>query len=235
MKNFEWGTDKARCKEWAYAKKRLAFCSNGTKLRRKDHSKLEHSFIIIDGKIMAMGRDMEHLGEGCFGVVKLCQEENGALWAVKISPIRAKRENFFQLKQEENTVNDLNIGLKATTRKRRNFFFQLEHPKHYLAMQYLGESLEDYLASRVLSELECYDLAVKILSAVQLLHSGAQSREHKQYTHNDLALRNLTIDEQGNVHLIDFGLSHHPMNDDLNIDLADPLVVYHFFCKLNMA
>ena len=217
MSDLNWDSPTQRQHEWAYANQRLNRSPNGTKLRRKDHPQIEHSFIVIDGKILAMAPRGEYIGRGSFGRAKLCEEEDGKLWAVKISALQKNNLNIQKIQQnEESIVNDLGLGLKAITRTPYFCFFGSKEPKHYLAMQYLGKSLLN-VQTQDFSDLQRYDLALKMLGALKKLHSGSQSKIDRQYVHGDIALRNFTIDDHGTVHLIDFGLSRYPSTVELDI------------------
>jgi len=233
---FSWESKEVKRDEWAYAQGKLApkgvLLPDGTKLRRKDHPGMTHSFIIIDGRILAIaGKEkVNHLGEGASARAKMGEDEDGGVWAIKIRDSR-KNSNSGEdrlipdsPKEEEKIVVDRSNGLKSTQRKSSNgnpgkpevsniptktgVFWGFEANKHYLATAYRGKTLEKYLKeNRNLTKAQRYDLAIKITELVNNLHAGVGSKKKNKYTHRGLSHENITIDDLGDPHLIDFGSS----------------------------
>lgn len=99
--------------EWAEAKRQLTgsngqLLENGTKLRRKD-SGLNHSFMVIDNRILAFNVQGEYLGRGNSGKVKLAEDEKGRLFAVKVQSRPFK-------KSETDIAYDLGVSGEKTKR-----------------------------------------------------------------------------------------------------------------------
>lgn len=93
--------------------------------------------------------------------------------------------------------------------------------KVYLPYVYLGRPLDKYLSDPKwikATREERFELAIKIALAVHAFHSGQQSKTNTRYYHGDLALRNMTIDNQGQVHLIDVG---YTSKLDINSSVSD--------------
>ncbi len=210
--NFPWESTEIKAAEWNYAKQHLApngiLLPDGTKLRRKDLEHVNfitHSFIIIDGVILAMAPRGNYLGKGLSAHAKLAEDENGGLWAIKIRKLWEVRTNRCVADRpeiEDNIANDVGKSLKSTIRTSNSS----KKEKHYLAYIYLGIPLSKYLTQhKFVDDSERYDLAIKMALAVYNFNSGLDSKTQTRYTHMDLNLGNIIVDERGNVHLIDFG------------------------------
>lgn len=205
--DFKWESDKLRDAEWQYAKLHLVkngqLCPHGTKLRRKDHLQhLTHSFIVFDGRILALAPQHASLIDkpGAYAKnVKLAEDEKRNSWAVKIIE-NPEITSSFEMK-EEDVAADLNMALASTKRMSKSGLF-----KKYIPYVFVGTPLRKYLQSRPFEDEERLDIAIKLLVAVQRLHSG-QSKSRNKYLHGDLHGGNITIDKQGNVHLIDYDSS----------------------------
>jgi hypothetical protein len=191
--------------EWALARQKLApsgvYSPNGTKLRRKD-SGLEHSFIVIGGKILAMSGHGVYLGQGAQGRVKLAEDEIGGIYALKI--VSNESRNILN---ESDIAFDLDVALKESYRPLGTAPTFQSTIKHYLAYKYLGIPLGTYLENNSLSDDQRYELCIKIAFSFYALHSGKNSKKNLNYAHLDVISTNITIDNSGAVHLIDFGNS----------------------------
>ena len=89
MVRFLWQSAEDRERQWIFAKEKLShngsLLSDGSKLRRKDYpDNLNHSFMIIDGQILALSEKGVYLGQGRFAHAKLAENEVGHLYALKI-------------------------------------------------------------------------------------------------------------------------------------------------------
>ncbi|ERL60891.1 protein kinase domain-containing protein [Piscirickettsia salmonis] len=79
--------------------------------------------------------------------------------------------------------------------------------RDYQIFQFLGTPLNKYLEKNTLTKEQQYTLAIKIAYAVHHLHAGTYSKKGIRYAHLDLKPRNICIDKNSNVHLIDYGES----------------------------
>lgn len=220
MVGIAWSEEQKR-HEWAIAKQKLTHPDgqlrpNGTKISRK-LSGLHHSFMVIDNKILALDEQGAHLGEGKFGQTKLAEDEQGHLYALKIS----LGDN---LATEADISADLHIAGRATTRQRA----QAEN-KHYLAYRYLGTRFDEYFIARrkTLSLDERYELCTKIALALHALQTGRHSKTNTAYKHSDFHAGNILIDEHGNMNIIDFGLAHE--SEKINRSNEDTLKMLNYF------
>lgn len=206
-----WTTEQAKQEEWAKAKEALApngmLLPNGTKFRRKD-SHLEHSFIVLNETILATNGQNEYLGKcvGSGGKVKLAENESGELYVLKIIPHPG--EDSEVIRDETDIASDLG---KAFPSASRTFTSKDSHNthKHYIPYLYLGKPLDKLLVDS-LSEDRRFELGIKIVLALEALHSGRGSKKGYQYAHADIHSGNIVIDTKNDeIHIIDFGRSRH--------------------------
>ncbi|MDX2346858.1 MAG: phosphotransferase [Legionella sp.] len=195
---------KEKSTEWAHAKRALTGLNhhplkNGSKLRRKD-SGLNHSFMVINGRILAFNRKGDNLGKGAFGKAKLAEDETGRLFAVKVQAYGFSED-------EAEVTYDLDFSGKKTKRDKGE--------KEYLDCRYLGRSLFDkYRGLNALLSLdERYAFLTKLALNLHALHTGSDSKTRTPYHHGDFHLRNIVLDDDNNPHIIDFGMSSS--NQDL--------------------
>jgi len=202
MEKIEWMSGEKE-HEWAVAKKMLEIngelMPNGTKLRRKD-SNLNHSFMVIDNKIIAVSGKGLYLGRGLEGVVKLAEDEAGHLIALKMIKKPSRESNP---DTEADIASDLGVAGDKITRLSKN-----TNLKHYIAYQFLGETdLFHYLAKNRLSLDQCYELSINLSLALHRLHTGLDSKTNTSYVHGDLHAGNILVNDQGQPTLIDYGRS----------------------------
>ena len=187
--------------EWAEAKRQLTgsngqLLKNGTKLRRKD-SGLNHSFMVIDNRILAFNVQGKYLGRGSSGKAKLAEDETGRFFAVKV-------QNRAFGKSETDIAYDLNFSGEKT--ERTNEYLRT---KEYLACRYLGRSLfacHEEL-NKTLSLDARYALLTQLALELHAFQTGLDSKTRTAYHHGDFYIRNVVIDEHNKPHIIDFGSS----------------------------
>lgn len=193
--------------EWDTAKKFLTNKPNGTKL---PHTHLptsfnsKHSFIKINGEIygLAKGNSSDSvIPDGRIAKTKYAQDESGNLYVIKIS----KNEACDNEQQEFAILDDLSLAAGTGIRQDKN--------KQYTTIRYLGKNLQQILDdhSITLTNEQRLDIAIKLAYQIYSLHYGLLSKSKTAYAHQDIKPDNVTIDENGNVSLIDFGFStYHP-------------------------
>ncbi len=189
--------------EWNFAKQQLIDATSGTKLGYKILPKSlssKHSFIKIKDKIYCIAKGNSNdavLSQGSMAEAKYALDEQGNLFIIKIDQTKVSREE----QNESAILLDLSIGLGSEVRPDKN--------KRYTILKYLGKNLEQIIndKSHILSEEERLELATKFAWQVYKLHNGLSSVSKTAYAHNDMKPDNVTVDDQGNVNLIDFGLS----------------------------
>src|SRR3990167_3978291 len=204
MPGILWASAEEREREWLLAKEKLSsdgkLLPNGTKLRRKDYPEtLNHSFMVMDGRIIVLSGKGVHLGKGRDAHAKLAEDEVGNLIALKIITNDGGESNSVR---ESAIAYDLGIAGQRITRASTSKSFPT---KHYIAYQYLGTRLLDFIRSKSLSLDKCYELCIKISLALHEIHTGKKTKSKKSYQHNDIHWGNLVIDDKEEPHFIDYG------------------------------
>lgn len=222
MQGILWNSAEEKEREWLFAKEKLTsqgkLLPNGTKLRRKDHfNTLNHSFMIMDGQIIALSGKGIHLGSGRDAHAKLAENEAGNLIALKIITSDGRESNSVR---ESHIAYDLEIAGERVTRS------SISSTKHYIAYQYLGTLLTDYLhANKSLSLDKRYELCIKIALALHEIHIGKQTKSKKGYQHNDIHWGNVVIDYQEEPHFIDFGKASEADGNNIG-DIVSMLLLF---------
>ena len=153
-----------------------------------------HSFIKVGDRIyaLALGKGVDAIiGAGASAKVKYAEDENQIIWAIKIQ----KRLKWSRV--EAFISEDLALSVAHAQNP--------ESGKVYTVMHYLGEPLNERLKRQPLTEQEQIDFSMQLCWRTFKLHHGQLSRLGIAYAHSDLKQRNLTVDERGNLHLVDFG------------------------------
>lgn len=220
MISIAWNPDE-KTREWAFAKEKLIqdgqLLPNGTKLRRKDYpNDLNHSFMVMDGRIFAMAGKGNYLAKSRDSHAKIAEDEAGHGYVLKII---TKDHGGSNSLTESIVASDLGI---AGNRVRRN-------NKAYIVYRYLGRELLDYLReNQSLSLDKRYELAIKVSLALHDIHSGNKAKSKKSYEHNDIHWGNITIDEQNQPHFIDFGkASRHNPKYPIQSDIERMLLLFY--------
>lgn len=198
-------------KEWDVVKEYLMDKPDGTKYSRK-MSRLPHSFIKLNNQIYAV-QPHAYLGKGVHGKSKLVQDEEGHIFVAKITygdasffkmPINSYLAHKLghanrSLKRESKILNDINL--------RKGYNKRLDVRKEVLVMEYLGEAFVHFIKNQKLNNADEAELAFKLIKHLDDLHTGNLSKTNTRYIHGDLKEDNITVDEQQNIHFVDFGLT----------------------------
>ncbi|MGJ3493400.1 protein kinase domain-containing protein [Piscirickettsia salmonis] len=217
MPKVAWKNKEQEAAEWRVVKRYLGEYA-GTQLGSNHNDKttfidpltkkqvyLTHRYLRgADGEIFVKSNG-KALGAGTFGKVTFGQTENGQMWAIKKSPTMV-------ILPEKGKVNLLPSLLKESDiavdlGKARRSFQDKYGSKYYQIYQFLGTPLDKHLSENALGEEQRFDLAIKIAQAVYHLHVGSYARSKALYAHLDLKPANICVDDQGQVHLIDYGFS----------------------------
>ena len=205
-----WHSKDEKNKEWRYAKRQLLTTDgklkpHGTKLKRNQHE-LTHSFIIAENRILALSPQGEYCYNERHSRNKIAEDEDGGMWSVKIRYVKNSSQG--SLERESAIAKDLDYALDPIYR----------NGKYYLVASYLGPTLERHLQhfgrfNKPLADIRCCALAQDLLLKIKALHSGQASITETGYKHYDIHLNNITIDKDGELHLIDYGRSSRMLGD----------------------
>lgn len=210
--------------EWSFAHQYLLKAPDGAKLPYSMTRDLQvrlgyeeqfaryqttHSFIKIAGIIYAMSQGKgsdSFLGSGTFGAVKQIENAQGQGSVVKI-------ERQYNGPDEFSTLSDLDLTKGRTHRRVKAKKGRMEGVKYYTQMPYLGQCLKNVLQLRPvqLDKTLRIRLAIDLCMQVFLLHNGLNSSTGTEYAHLDLKPKNITIDANNKIHLVDYGSAKtHP-------------------------
>lgn len=163
---------------------------------------LEHTYVkACDGVIYQLG---DAIGSGANGKVIWAYDQGGHVYAMKISGTSNRQEN--------KTATDLamlaspEFGCPVNEGEGESYQSE-DGVEFYAPMRYLGKSIESYLKqNKNLTLQQRCDLAAKIFIAMHQFHQGESSCSGTKYTHGDINPKNIVIDNDGNVHIIDVEL-----------------------------
>lgn len=141
------------------------------------------------------------IGEGTFGKVKLgVHSVTGEQVAIKI----LEKDKICDVFDVERVAREIHILKLIRHPNIVQLYEIIETPKQlYLIMEYAnGGELFDYIVSRNrLSELEACKLFQQIISGIEYIH-------RLNVVHRDLKPENLLLDHNGQIKIVDFGLSN---------------------------
>lgn len=147
---------------------------------------------------------LEVLGEGGMGkVYKAIDKQDGKTIAVKIL-------NPHLLRDEENRRRLASEGRLLSSINHPNIVRVLEFGESaehsFVAMEFLsGGTLQDYIEKNYpLSEERIFEIAKQICTGLKAIHAN-------NIIHRDLKSQNIMFDENGNIRIMDFGLSKSPL------------------------
>lgn len=147
---------------------------------------------------------LDVLGEGGMGkVYKAIDKQDGKIVAVKIL-------NPHLLKDEENRKRLASEGRLLSSINHPNIVRVLEFGESaehsFVAMEFLsGGTLQDYIEKNYpLSEERIFEIAKQICTGLKAIHAN-------NIIHRDLKSQNIMFDENGNIRIMDFGLSKSPL------------------------
>lgn len=210
-------------KEWLAAKTYFEQHPEETQLKKKN-KKQDHSFVkVTDGsgkvELYAMAnkncvgeRKYGALGQGAFGKVKVIQNEQGECFAGKIEGVEAgmlkKQKAALQVRREEEIQIMEKMGgyfFGQTTR-------QLTQPKQFLDS--IAEAkiisvlklVQGQTISQAIKSGTFEDEPAKLMAALKICRQVREFHD-KGIVHRDLKPDNMMVDKNGEMVLIDVGLS----------------------------
>ncbi|GIU03500.1 hypothetical protein TUM4261_01240 [Shewanella sp. c952] len=153
---------------------------------------------------------IELLGKGGMGSVYLGKRQDGeyaqdvAIKVVPLALLNNESEQIFNYEaQALASLNHTNIvSVLDAGRDERGFA--------YIVMQYVsGQTLSKYVERNFLSEQQKLELFMQVIDGITHAHAN-------QILHRDIKPENILVDTQGQVHIIDFGISkfvHSPKTE----------------------
>lgn len=136
------------------------------------------------------------LGSGAFGqVIKALDKKNNKLVAIKLQRF-PEHDKIFQ-KEIENLKKVANDCKNLVCIVDSGYFYK----KHYIVMEFIsGKSLTEYAKQEKNNVILLESIYKQLILAVKKLHSFGMA-------HMDIKSDNIIIDSNGDLHLVDLGLS----------------------------
>jgi len=148
----------------------------------------------MTGQTISHYRILEKLGEGGMGIVYKAEDTKlRRTVALKFLPPHAieNRDRFPREAQAAAALNHPNICT----------VFEIDDEHGFLAMELIeGQSVRDKIATRPLPIEEALEIAIEVCQ-------GLRSAHEKGIVHRDIKSPNLMLTAQGQVKIMDFGLS----------------------------
>jgi Protein kinase domain len=165
------------------------------------------------------------LGGGSKGRIRLVVDKTGRLSCIKRIQI-SYDEADEQIDEEAGILEDLGLSETGSVKK---LGYQVYFRTYYIQLDYLGLELTEFLEKfgASLTEEDRLDMSIDLCLALARLHNGVASKTNTPYGHRDLKPFNVVVDENGKLHLIDFGFAKkNPKNRHYKKDGTADFVPY---------
>lgn len=167
--------------------------------------KTTHSFIKIKGTLYAIAQgksDEAIVGCGTYSVVKYMVDEKAVLCVVKI---QKKLDSDPSRRHEISILESLNLSKGTNLRRDSN--------KFYTHLHYKGRHNILSIIPTLNTDEARFQVAIALCHTVDRLHRGLDAKENIPYVHLDIKPANFIRDEDGQIHLIDFGFAERGLNE----------------------
>ncbi len=173
---------------------------------------LKHSFININGKLLALlphtpgiGEDPAIAGAGSYAKVKYAIDEKGNEYVVKIEHkgVTSAQDEELSFMQEVGWTADTAVRVLPNGQEQR-----------YTVMPYLGKTLSKSVTrpTEAIQNKTNVDSAIKFAWQVHCAHQGWLSIQGRSIAHHDLKPDNVARDKNGRVHILDWGFAKRGIN-----------------------
>ncbi|MDB2592645.1 protein kinase [Gammaproteobacteria bacterium] len=173
------------------------------------------------------------IGQGTFGQVMLALGEDEKLYVIKKEKINSMNEEDFSdtIYDEIEITKDLGIGV-SSMRVKNGATLDIEKDdlgEYYSVQKFKGETLSSLLEQNdaQLSDNDRLEIAIKTCKALDDLHLGRNSKSGQNYAHRDLKHQNILIDDDGNITLVDYGLTTKQLDESPKDNNGSPEYLPH--------